>query len=61
MGYSIARAAFILGAKVRLIHGPTSLKPVPYIINQSITSAQDLFECVKDIIHIMTILLCQPQ
>ena len=47
MGYSIARAAFILGAKVRLIHGPTSLKPVPYIINQSITSAQDLFECVK--------------
>ena len=47
MGYSIARAAFVLGAQVRLIHGPTSLKPVPYIINQSITSAQDLFECVK--------------
>ena len=47
MGYSIARAAFVLGAQVRLIHGPTSLKPVPYIINQSITSTQDLFECVK--------------
>lgn len=47
MGYSIARAAFILGATVRLIHGSTSLKPVPYIINQSITSTQDLFECVK--------------
>ena len=47
MGYAIARAAFVLGAQVRLVSGPTGLKPVPFVINQSITTAQELFECVK--------------
>lgn len=47
MGYAIARAAFILGADVRLVSGRTALDPIPYIINQPIVTAQDLLSVME--------------
>lgn len=48
MGYSIAREAMLRGAEVTLISGKTALDPVPGVKMVSVTSAQDMFEAVKD-------------
>lgn len=46
MGYAIARAAFVLGAKVHLLSGPVALKQPPYISFESFTSALELEACM---------------
>lgn len=51
MGYALAKQAFLLGARVTLITGPTNLK-VPYGIKCiNITSAREMFEAVKENYH----------
>lgn len=51
MGYALAKQAFLLGARVTLITGPTNLK-VPYGIKSiNITSAREMFEAVKENYH----------
>lgn len=42
MGYAIARAAFVLGAKVHLLSGPVALAQPPYVSFESFTSALEL-------------------
>lgn len=52
MGYSLAKAAYNLGAHVTLISGPVSLK-IPYGVDFiSIESAKDMFEAVKNLMDI---------
>lgn len=47
MGYAIAKMARRMGANVTLISGP-SHEPIPYGINYiSVTSANDMFEAIK--------------
>ena len=48
MGYNIARAARNLGANVTLVSGPTSLKEPIGIKTIHITSANDMFEAIKE-------------
>lgn len=48
MGYAIAKQAFLLGAKVTLISGPTKLKAAYGINKIDIISAHDMFEKVKE-------------
>lgn len=48
MGYAIARAAMLRGASVTLISGPTALEAVPHTDFIAVTSAQDMFNAVKD-------------
>lgn len=48
MGYCIAREAMLRGAEVTLISGKTALDPVPGVKMVDITSAQDMFEAVKN-------------
>ena len=48
MGYAIAKQAFLLGAKVTLISGPTNLKAAYGINKIDIISAHDMFEKVKE-------------
>lgn len=48
MGYAIAKKAYQLGADVTLISGPTNLK-VPYgVTHVAITSANEMFDAVKE-------------
>ncbi|MDD5833554.1 MAG: bifunctional phosphopantothenoylcysteine decarboxylase/phosphopantothenate--cysteine ligase CoaBC [Clostridiales bacterium] len=47
MGYSIARAAMLRGARVRLISGQTGLEPVPFADNIRITSTREMYEAFK--------------
>ena len=47
MGYALARAAMLRGAEVSLVHGQTSLPPVPFVEDVPVTSAQDLYEAVN--------------
>ena len=46
MGYAIARAAVMRGAKVTLIHGQTALDPVRFAEDVPIVSAQEMYEAV---------------
>ena len=46
MGYALARAAMLRGAKVILISGPTSIAPPPFVTLIPVKSAQDMFEAV---------------
>ena len=46
MGYAIARAAMLRGAKVTLVAGPTALAPVPFARTVSVVSAREMFEAV---------------
>lgn len=48
MGYAIAREAMLRGAEVTLVSGQVDLDPVPFVKTVSITSAQDMFEAVRD-------------
>ena len=48
MGYALARAAMLRGAEVTLVHGPTALPAVPFIHDTPVTSAQEMFEAVRD-------------
>ena len=46
MGYAIARAAWLAGAEVTLVSGPTAL-PVPYGVKRiDVISAREMFEAV---------------
>jgi len=48
MGFAMAEAARDLGGLVHLVHGPVQL-PVPHSVSsQSVISASELFEAVKD-------------
>jgi len=48
MGYALARAAHILGAKVILVSGPTNL-PCPVGVKRiQVETAQDMFEAVEE-------------
>jgi len=47
MGYALAEAAFLMGAEVTLISGPTSLKPQPGVEFVSVESTDDLLNAVK--------------
>lgn len=48
MGYEIARAARDMGAQVTLISGPVSLKAPGGVDVVHVTSAQDMFDAVKE-------------
>ena len=48
MGYAIAKNAYLRGADVLLISGPTSIKPFPGIKVINTISAEDMFNQVKD-------------
>lgn len=48
MGYAIARSAMLRGADVTLVTGPTAIAPPPFVNVVKVTSAQDMFEAVKD-------------
>ena len=48
MGYAIAKNAYLRGADVLLISGPTSLKPFSGIKVINTISAEDMFNQVKD-------------
>jgi phosphopantothenoylcysteine decarboxylase/phosphopantothenate--cysteine ligase len=48
MGYAIARAAMLRGAEVTLVTGKTALTPPPFVKVVPVTSAQDMFEAVRD-------------
>jgi phosphopantothenoylcysteine decarboxylase / phosphopantothenate---cysteine ligase len=47
MGYAIAQAAMELGAQVTLISGPTSLAKPQGVQSMDVTSADEMFEAVK--------------
>lgn len=57
MGYAIAREAMLRGAEVTLISGPVSLSPVPGVTMKNITSAQEMFEAVKEALPTTDILI----
>ena len=48
MGYAVARQAMLRGAEVTLVSGPVSIAPPPFVRVVNVTSAQDMFEAVKD-------------
>ncbi len=48
MGYAIAKACMLRGAEVTLISGKTALEPVKFVKNISVTSAEDMFNAVKE-------------
>ncbi len=48
MGYAIAREAMLRGAEVRLISGPVSLPPVPFVRMIPVTTAADMLSAVQN-------------
>ncbi len=48
MGYALARAAMLRGAKVTLISGKTNLKPPLFVDTIPVFSAGDMFDAVKE-------------
>lgn len=46
MGYAVAKAAAMRGARVTLVSGPTELKKPPFVETVDIVSAQDMFDAV---------------
>lgn len=48
MGYALARQAMLRGAEVTLISGQVSLEPVPNVKMIYISSAEDMFNAVKE-------------
>ncbi|HIZ40401.1 MAG TPA: bifunctional phosphopantothenoylcysteine decarboxylase/phosphopantothenate--cysteine ligase CoaBC [Candidatus Anaerobutyricum stercoris] len=48
MGYAIARDAMLRGAEVTLVSGPVALPAVPFVHMVPVTTAQDMFEAVRD-------------
>ena len=48
MGYAVARQAMLRGAEVTLVSGPGSIDPPPFVNVVNVSSAQDMFEAVKE-------------
>ena len=48
MGYAVARQAMLRGAAVTLVSGPVSIDPPPFVNVVNVSSAQDMFEAVKE-------------
>ena len=48
MGYAIAEAAMLRGAKVTLISGPVSIKPPAFVDVVQVSSAKEMFEAVAE-------------
>lgn len=46
MGYAVARAAAMRGAKVTLVSGPTAITPPPFVEVVDVVSAEDMFQAV---------------
>ena len=46
MGYAVARAAAMRGAKVTLVSGKTNLTPPPFVETVDVVSAEDMFQAV---------------
>lgn len=46
MGYAVARAAAMRGAKVTLVSGPTALTPPPFVELVDVVSAEEMFQAV---------------
>ena len=46
MGYAVARAAAMRGAKVTLVSGPTEIAPPPFVEVVDVVSAEDMFQAV---------------
>lgn len=46
MGYALARAAMLRGAKVTLVSGPTHLAAVPFVDTVPVTSAEEMYNAV---------------
>ncbi len=46
MGYAVARAAAMRGAKVTLVSGKTNLTPPPFVEIVDVVSAEDMFQAV---------------
>ena len=46
MGYAIAKAAAMRGAKVTLVSGPVEIKPPPFVEVVDVVSAEDMFKAV---------------
>lgn len=57
MGYAIAKEAMLRGAEVTLISGQVALKPVPFVNVKSVTSAEEMFEAVKETLPATNILI----
>ena len=57
MGYAIARNAMQRGADVTLVSGPVALSPVPFVRTIPVTSAQEMFEAVRDNLDSQDILI----
>ncbi len=49
MGYALARTAFMRGADVTLISGPTSLAPPPGVTHIAVSTAQEMYDAVMDL------------
>ena len=48
MGYALAKAAMLRGAKVTLVSGPVAIDPPKFITVISVNSAQDMYEAVLE-------------
>ncbi len=48
MGYAIAKAAAMRGAKVTLVSGPVQLAPPPFVEMVDVTSAREMFQAVTE-------------
>lgn len=48
MGYAIAKSAMLRGADVTLVSGPVALPPVPFVRMLPVTTAEEMFEAVRD-------------
>jgi phosphopantothenoylcysteine decarboxylase/phosphopantothenate--cysteine ligase len=46
MGYAVAKQAYLLGAEVLLISGPTEIKPFPGVKQLKIETAQEMYQAV---------------
>lgn len=57
MGYAIARNAMQRGADVTLVSGPVALAPVPFVRTIPVTTAQEMFEAVRDNLDTQDILI----
>lgn len=57
MGYAIARDAMLRGAEVTLVSGPVALPAVPFVHMVPVTTAQDMFEAVRDYLGSQDILV----
>ena len=48
MGYALAKAAMLRGAKVTLVSGPVAIEPPKFITLLSVNSAQEMYEAVLE-------------